>query len=414
MYETAIVKLDVDEPSHILLDKMAYASTKLWNISNWNTKQEWDSTGKIPTNYSLQKQLQEEYWYKLLPSHSAQAILKKLYSSYRSWFQLRKEDPTAGPPGFRPKKALSTIIFKKASIRLLDNQLRLSVSKKCRKECRVEMKYLSLPFKYYSNNKLATIQGKIKNVEVTKKRGFWQAHIIYMPKYPPLKKEGGIEAIDVGVVNLATIVDEKGNSEIYTGKGLSSIVRYFNKKIALTQARINGRGKRSSTGLKALYAKRNAQINHVIHSASRDIIKNAVEKDISTIVVGDLKGIKKGDDGKGKKLIKKVKQKINNTPIRLFIQSLKYKAIREGITVVELDERGTSRTCSACGLQRKSNRVHRGLYVCKGCNSVLNADVNGARNILLRYLQEVGKPAIGVVGSLANPLVRRWNYNGFC
>ncbi len=35
---------------------------------------------------------------------------------------------------------------------------------------------------------------------------------------------------------------------------------------------------------------------------------------------------------------------------------------------------------------RKANRKHRGLYVCKDCGTVMNADVNGAINIAKKYL----------------------------
>jgi transposase len=36
----------------------------------------------------------------------------------------------------------------------------------------------------------------------------------------------------------------------------------------------------------------------------------------------------------------------------------------------------------------KNNRKHRGLYVCNNCGSVLNADVNGAKNILKKVAPE--------------------------
>jgi len=35
-------------------------------------------------------------------------------------------------------------------------------------------------------------------------------------------------------------------------------------------------------------------------------------------------------------------------------------------------------------LWQEKNRVYRGLYVCKNCGTVINADVNGAVNILRR------------------------------
>ena len=47
-----------------------------------------------------------------------------------------------------------------------------------------------------------------------------------------------------------------------------------------------------------------------------------------------------------------------------------------------VDEHYTSQKCSVCGVIKKSNRKYRGLYVCSECKMVINADVNGARNIL--------------------------------
>ncbi|MGB9900657.1 MAG: zinc ribbon domain-containing protein [Pseudothermotoga sp.] len=51
------------------------------------------------------------------------------------------------------------------------------------------------------------------------------------------------------------------------------------------------------------------------------------------------------------------------------------------IRVIKVDESYTSQTCSICGTVDKTSRVDRGLYVCKHCDVVMNADVNGACNI---------------------------------
>jgi transposase len=64
-----------------------------------------------------------------------------------------------------------------------------------------------------------------------------------------------------------------------------------------------------------------------------------------------------------------------------FTDLLTYKAEMEGITVEQVSERDTSKSCSCCGRERKANRVERGLYVCDECGTVANADVNGAENI---------------------------------
>jgi len=64
---------------------------------------------------------------------------------------------------------------------------------------------------------------------------------------------------------------------------------------------------------------------------------------------------------------------------------LEYKAEERGIDVERVDERGTSKTCSVCGTEDKTQRVTRGLYDCE-CGLVANADINGAENIRNKVL----------------------------
>jgi len=52
-----------------------------------------------------------------------------------------------------------------------------------------------------------------------------------------------------------------------------------------------------------------------------------------------------------------------------------------GVEVLKENEWNTSKTCSRCGDDTKSNRVERGLYVCSSCELVANADCNGSENM---------------------------------
>ncbi|MEA3378609.1 MAG: transposase, partial [Nanoarchaeota archaeon] len=73
--------------------------------------------------------------------------------------------------------------------------------------------------------------------------------------------------------------------------------------------------------------------------------------------------------------------------ISKFTQMLEYKAVQAGIRFARVSEAYSSQTCSICNDRNKSNRKHRDLYACKKCNNIMNADVNGAANILKKYLQ---------------------------
>jgi putative transposase len=116
------------------------------------------------------------------------------------------------------------------------------------------------------------------------------------------------------------------------------------------------------------------------------------------IVAGDIKNIRKDKDWGNVG-----NQKLHSWAFAKSLNQLEYKAKLAGIRFDKISERDTSKTCSNCSIIRKSNRKHRGLYRCK-CGNQMNADINGATNILKKYLRENTSRSIG---SVAEPLIWR-------
>jgi IS605 OrfB family transposase len=114
-------------------------------------------------------------------------------------------------------------------------------------------------------------------------------------------------------------------------------------------------------------------VNHVVQYCLRYCIGN--------VIVGDFSGIKQRGN-----LGKKNNQTFQNIPFAMFRQKLHAKCEYHGIKYKEMAERATNKTCSACGNVDKKARVHRGLYACTNskCYLVINADINGALNILTK------------------------------
>jgi len=92
---TVKYRIEVTDEQEKLLKKLGYYATKLYNTDNWQRREIWAQTGKIPNWYEQKKKLKDNHWYKLLPSQTAQAIIKNLQDNYNSWFHLRKENPNA-------------------------------------------------------------------------------------------------------------------------------------------------------------------------------------------------------------------------------------------------------------------------------------------------------------------------------
>lgn len=57
-----------------------------------------------------------------------------------------------------------------------------------------------------------------------------------------------------------------------------------------------------------------------------------------------------------------------------------------------------------CGVISKGNRKYRGLYVCKECGYVMNADVNGGINILAKVAGESAIRQITSSGCVNHPV----------
>ena len=70
-------------------------------------------------------------------------------------------------------------------------------------------------------------------------------------------------------------------------------------------------------------------------------------------------------------------------PYYRLTQFIEYKALQEGITVVQANEECTSKTCSKCGEIAK--RPRQDLIVCPH-GHMLNADINACRNLIKRFI----------------------------
>ena len=146
----------------------------------------------------------------------------------------------------------------------------------------------------------------------------------------------------------------------------------------------------------------------------RDIFERLEASDVGHLAVGDLNGIRKhadhGDSGN---------QKLHSFwAFNLIIARIYELAEERGVAVMKVCERNTSKTCCLCGKMHNNGRIERGLVVCKETHRSINADVNGAANImkvavnrpLSSVLSTLPEGASGS-GLMAQPLLLRWNYD---
>ena len=182
--------------------------------------------------------------------------------------------------------------------------------------------------------------------------------------------------IDLGISNFAAVAYSTEEADLYPGNRLKQDGYYFPKEIAQCD---------DSDGEKAtrLHAKWSGRRTHFFHGLGKHIVEQCVEKGVSRINVGDLEGIREDEDDESKNWGKHGNLDLHGWAFDRFTNILEYKAKVEGIKVVDVSERDTSKTCCICGREDDSQRVERGLYVCNGHTDAFNADANGAENIRL-------------------------------
>ncbi len=232
----------------------------------------------------------------------------------------------------------------------------------------------------------------------------WELHLVCKDEIETPTAPGNETAgIDLGICNFAAVAYSTEDADLSPGNRLKQDGYYFPKEIAKCD---DSRGNEATR----LHAKWSERRIHFFHSLAKHIVQRCVGKGVGRINIGDLEGIREDENGELKNWGKHGNLDLHGWAFDRFTDILEYKAKVEGIEVVEVSERDTSKTCCVCGREDDSQRVERGLYVCETCDAAFNADVNGAENIRLDISQSNSESASNLdedrsPGWLAQPAV---------
>jgi putative transposase len=393
-----------DKTSNEILRHMGYSAYKLWNIGNYE-KRNYKELGfeKYPNWYDQKKRLKTNFFYKNLPSQTAQDVLQQLEEGWKSFYKLLKTGGVANPKPPLFKKDIIDITFLKDAIVQEKGTVRLTISKQLKtylKEQGIDAKFIYLKTKRYSDIKIRELQIKFIN------ENSFMAIAVYESQEQDEKADNGhYLSIDLGLSNNFTCYDSKGDSFIING--FMDATHYYDKKIAyyqsISDAQQAAQGikyPKKSNRILNLYRKKNHCVNNFLHKATREIAEYCYKNNINRVIVGDIKRIRED------KNIGRSNQQLHSFPYEKTYQLLEYKLKRMGIVLVKQKEYYSSQ-CSpdtpkvSKKYAAKSNRKYRGLYITK--DAVYNADCVGAYNILRLYLSK-NKKEIPQYGNLSSPL----------
>ena len=397
-----------------MFKQLVFNSTMIYNKVNWYFL-------KNGFNSKLQPQIVRKLSYedqngKYFTTQECAKIVDDLINDWKSFFAAIKEykkNPKkfTGKPR-RPKcqkvkdkmnevtfdektiSGLSGVKNNKSNVKevIKNNKISFSLSKKAKRKFKMknlEVNLSNFKFPKGLNKNLSNLQ-QVRICYDKKIERFYLAFIYRIVLSTiDIANNNDIMAIDLGQNNLITGVFNKSSYRfILDGKELKSKIAYANNRMSKLQSKEMKKLKGSSNfkltkKMKKLYNYWKNYTWTYIHKCSSKTIKIALENNCSTIVIGDFKGVKRN---------KKHMKYFATIPYVTLIDQIKYKAKKVGIKVVMINESYTS-GCSCIDdyevskkCYNKKRRKKRGNFITNNGFNV-NADVNGAYNILRKYLK---------------------------
>ena len=369
------------------LSKLCHRVKNLYNRANFLIKTSLNLYNKILHYCDLDTILKHEDCYKRLPAQTAQQTLKLLTRNWRAFFRALKEwkkKPNSfftkpHPPGYKPKDGEVVAIFTNQQIRLQNG-------------------WLVLPKKVgYDYKTRLTDNTKLREVRIIPRRVGYTIEVVYLKTIPKLRKNPKKKgAIDLGIYNLVTFVDNLGNQPIVIkdhGKGIKSITQYYLKKqtqlreqYVLQQRQQLKKQSKLKYG-KSFYELREKwrkKLKDAIHKLTHYLVEIWLERGLHEVVIGYNKKWKQGVH-----FWKKTTQTFVTIPFIRLINLLRYKGAERGIKVHLIPEEFTSK-CSfldnefpQSSSSYSGKRINRGLFR-SAQGYLINADVNAAYNILVK------------------------------
>jgi IS605 OrfB family transposase len=234
-------------------------------------------------------------------------------------------------------------------------------------------------------HKSREIEGKVKNITVTRKAGRWYASLqteqdIEIGKHPSDSEIG----VDAGVKCFAAFSDGR------LVEGMNSF-RKHEDGLAKEQRKLARKQKGSENWKKQ--KQRISRLHHTISNVRSDFLHKLtteVSKSHAKVYVEGLniRGMSASARGTKEEPGRNVRAKAGLNKSILdqgwfeFRRQLGYKLEWKGGSLVEVDFRYTSQRCSCCGYTAKENRISQSEFVCLQCGHAQHADVNAAINIL--------------------------------
>lgn len=412
MYGCQQNRINPNPELRAVLEFVCAESNKLHNCGTYLARQMYFKTGHVPSKFDLHRKMSSNRHYQAMYSQAAQQCLTTVAESFKSFFGLlkgiKKGTVTQKPklPNYR-KRGLNLVTYPKQAVKLKDRNLRFPLGRQIKAWFGIDCFYMPMP----SNLKY----GDIREYRILPRNGEFYVEFVYKTESIVVDVDkGNVLSIDHGLNNWLTCVSNVGTSFIVDGKHLKSLNQWYNKSVsALKEGKPQGFWTKQ---LAQRTEKRNRQTRDAVNKAARIVINHCLEHKIGTVVFGWNKGQTQGIN-----LGTRTNQSFVQIPTGKLKNRIAQLCERYDIRFVETEESYTSKASFVDtdflptigekpeGWTASGKRVRRGLYKTKD-GIRINADCNGAANILRKVATKLGVSLDGVSrGALIAPLkVRLW------
>lgn len=377
-----------NNPIYNVIDQYCFYSKNVYNQANYIIRQEFINNNNKLSAYDVQKLMQPMDCYKECGSQSAQKTIQLVDKMWKSYFKAIKDwkkNPSKylgmpNLPKYLPKDGRQVFMIKNIQCSLNDGQFRIAFK----------------PFGGYTVKTHAV--GKLMQCRFVPKADYYVMEIVYEIEVPDVAgKRIRICSIDLGTENLVTMVNNVGlQPVVIKGGTIKSVNQFYNKRKAEMQSQLKKEtGRDWSKNLQKLTDKRYEKIKYMMHCASKKVVDYCVENEIDTLIIGLNKKWKQENENK---------QNFTYIPFDMLIKQIQSKCEEQGIEVVTTEEAYTSGTSFLDKEQpikenyNKERRVYRGLFIANN-GKTINADVNGAYQIMKKVVPDVFDEGIEGVGS---------------
>ena len=354
------------------LSRGAHLAREVWNAALQRHRTLSRQQGFPPHKFDQLKKLRREPPGNLLNDRCFSTIISELAAATGAFRTRRRRDPRARPP--RHKHSPRSLTFQLGHNAKISAPwiFRLTVlTKKC--SPRHAVVRLSPP----PGIKMTQMKYLVINPDFS---GFILYRLTRSPTTPP---GNAVAAIDLGVVNLATVAFSNGESILYSGRGLLSELQHLHKRIQACKPAgwRKGLNIRRFSARRTRYQRRAGHIHHLaLHNLSHHLVEQCRMRGVGTLAIGNLTHIHRG-----KSYGYRMNRQLFGWAFAKLTRFIRYKAADAGIRVVPVNEAFSSVTCHRCG--KRGQRRHRGLFHCPDCDITINADLNAAFNLLNRQLE---------------------------